>query len=74
MNDHGKKKIAPIVVTVLMILYYVLYFGILMAIVPGILKFVLGIIPMLLGCCMLYVCIQRLKEIDGGEEDDLSKY
>ena len=57
-----------------MILYYVLYFGILMVIVPGILKFVLGIIPMLLGCCMLYVCIQRLKEIDGGEEDDLSKY
>ena len=74
MDDHGKKKIAPIVVTVLVILYYVLYFGILMAIVPGILKFVLGIIPMLLGCCMLYVCIQRLKEIDGGEEDDLSKY
>ncbi|MGN0268337.1 MAG: hypothetical protein ACI4D7_11760 [Lachnospiraceae bacterium] len=74
MDDHGKKKIAPIVVTVVMILYFVLYFGVLVAVVPGVLKFLLGIIPLLLGCCMLYVCIQRLKEIDGGEEDDLSKY
>ena len=23
---------------------------------------------------MIYVCIQRIKEIEGGEEDDLSKY
>ena len=27
-----------------------------------------------LGGGMIYVCIQRIREIKGGEEDDLSKY
>ena len=31
-------------------------------------------IPAALGGAMIYVCMERIKEIDGGEEDDLSKY
>jgi hypothetical protein len=33
-----------------------------------------GIIPIALSVGMLYVCIQRIKEIRSGEEDDISKY
>jgi hypothetical protein len=27
-----------------------------------------------LSVVMIYVCVQRIKEIKGGEEDDLSQY
>jgi hypothetical protein len=38
------------------------------------LKFLLGIIPLVLSAVMIYVCVQRINEIKGGEEDDLSQY
>ncbi|MBO4846324.1 MAG: hypothetical protein J5525_08450 [Lachnospiraceae bacterium] len=74
MNEHEKKMIAPIVVTILVILYYILYFGLLIYAVPGIFKVIIGIIPLIFAGLMIYVCIQRINEIKGGEEDDLSKY
>ncbi len=73
-EEHNKKMVAPIVVTVLMIIYYVVYFGFLITVVDGIFKILLGIIPLAFAGVMIYVCIERIKEIKGGEEDDLSKY
>ena len=69
-----KKIIAPIVVSVIMVLYYVVYFGILIALLDCIWKWPLGIIPLALSVIMLKVCIERINEIKKGEEDDLSKY
>ena len=66
--------IAPIVISVIIILYYVVYFGILIAVLDGIWKWLLGIIPLALSAVMLKVCIERINEIKKGEEDDLSKY
>ena len=66
--------IQPIVITLIMILYYIFYFGLVIAIVPSIWKILLGVFPVLLIGAMIYVCVQRIKEIDGGEEDDLSNY
>ena len=74
MNDHKKKKIAPVVITVLIVVYYAVYFLALILVVPGVAKLLLGVIPILLGAGMIYVCKQRIDEIDGGEEDDLGKY
>ncbi len=70
----SKKMIAPILISIIIILYYVLYFGILIALLGGIWKYVLGIVPLLFGCVMIKVCVERIKEIKEGEEDDLSKY
>ncbi len=70
----SKKMIAPILISVIIILYYILYFGILIALLGGIWKYVLGIVPLLFGCVMIKVCVERIKEIKEGEEDDLSKY
>ena len=69
-----KKMIAPILISVIIILYYVLYFGILIALLDGIWKYVLGIVPLLFAGVMIKVCAERIKEIKEGEEDDLSKY
>ncbi len=70
----SKKMIAPILISVIIILYYVLYFGILIALLGGIWKYVLGIVPLLFAGVMIKVCAERIKEIKEGEEDDLSKY
>ena len=74
MNNHKKKMIAPIVVAVVFILYFALYFGLLFAALDGILKYALGIIPLLMMGVILAVCIERIQEIKKGEEDDISKY
>ncbi len=74
MKLYKNKMIAPIVISVIIILYYVVYFGILIALLDGVWKWLLGIIPLALSAVMLKVCIERIKEIKKGEEDDLSKY
>ena len=74
MNSHRKKMVAPIVVSLLMILYYVIYFGFLISLLEGIFKYALGILPIIFSIVMVKVCIERINEIKGGEEDDLSKY
>ena len=74
MNAHKKKIIAPIIITAILILYYITYFGFLISLLNGILKYVLGIIPLVLSGIMIYVCIERINEIQKGEEDDISKY
>ena len=74
MKNHGKKMIAPIIITALMVIYYVFYFGLLVWYINGILKYILGIIPLIFTIMMVAVCIERIKEIKKGEEDDLSKY
>lgn len=66
--------VAPIVVSIIVILYYVVYFGLLMALLDGVWKYVLGIIPLALSAVMVKVCIERINEIKEGEEDDISKY
>ena len=75
MKNHTKKMIAPIVITILVVLYYILYFGAIVYLIESTwLKVVLCIVPALLAATMIGVCVQRIKEIKGGEEDDLSKY
>ena len=74
MKAKKKKMVAPITVTIIMVLYYIAYFGLLIWALDGIWKYVLGIIPIALSAVMIAVCVERIKEIKEGEEDDLSKY
>ena len=74
MESHGKKMIAPIVVSAIMIVYYIVYFGFFISLLDGIWKYILGIIPFLLSAVMVKVCIERIGEIRKGEEDDIGKY
>ena len=74
MNSHKKKMIAPIIVTIIMVMYYVVYFGFLISLLEGAWKYALGLIPLVFSGIMIYVCIQRINEIKKGEEDDISKY
>ena len=74
MDPHKKKMIAPIVVTVILVLYYVVYFGFLISLLDGIWQYILGLLPIVFSAVMVNVCIERIHEIKKGEEDDLSQY
>ena len=73
-KQHKAKMIAPIVVAILLVLYYALYFGFLLWALEGAWKYLLGIFPVALLGATVAVCIERIKEIQRGEEDDLSQY
>ena len=70
----SKEMLAPILVTVFVVLYYAAYFGFLISLLNGIWKYALGIIPFVLSIVMIKACMERIHEIKKGEEDDLSKY
>lgn len=75
MDNHGKKMVAPIVITAIMIIYYIAFFALCVwAPIPLIVKVLFGVIPLLLGGVCVYVLRERIKEIRSGEEDDLSQY
>ena len=70
-----KKMIAPIIITCLLLLYFSLYIlGIIN--IPSQLwvKIIMLIIPLGLMGVIIFVLVERIKEIRSGEEDDLSKY
>ena len=74
MSSHKKKIMAPIIVTVIMIVYNIVYFCFLISLFEGVWKYAFGIIPLIFSAVMVYVCIERINEIKKGEEDDISKY
>ena len=74
MKSHKRKMVAPIVITIVLILYYIAYFGLLISMLEGVWRYVLGIVPIVFSGVMIYVCIERIIEIKKGEEDDISKY
>ena len=53
MNSKKKQVIAPIIVTILMVLYYVVYIGFLITLLDGIWKYALGIIPLAFSIFMI---------------------
>ena len=69
-----KGMIAPVIITVLLIVYYIAYFGLMISLLEGVLKYLLGILPLFFSGVMIKVCLERLKEIKEGNEDDLSQY
>ncbi len=74
--NHWKKMVAPIVVALIIILYYV-GIAVFFVMIPGIstvIKILMAVIPLVLAVVMAGVLISRIKEINGGEEDDLSQY
>ncbi len=76
MKAKWKKIVAPVIITVLLVVYLV---GFSVAAISasiqsaGILV-VFGLITLALAGVMIGVCVQRIQEIRSGEEDDLSKY
>ena len=73
---HFKKMIAPIIIATIIIAYYIGIVVFFMT-VPGVpvgVKIIMIVVPLILSAVMLGVLISRIKEIQGGEDDDISQY
>ena len=66
--------IAPIIVSVIMILYYIVYFTFLATFLEGLWKYFFGAFPIVFAILTIKVCAERIDEIKKGEENDISKY
>ena len=71
-----KKMIAPIVVAVLLIAYFAVYGAVLytMPDAPVLFKILGVVLPLVFGGYAIWAAKERIEEIKGGEEDDLSQY
>ncbi len=70
-----KKLIAPIVIGVLLALYYGAFaICVFVFPIPLWIKLLGGLIPLALVGVSVFVLMERVKEIRSGEEDDLSQY
>jgi len=75
IKNHMKKAIAPIIVSIFLISYYLsIGFVLLKLNIPNSIKLVVLIVSIIGTVVIIMVLIDRLKEIKGGEEDDLGKY
>ena len=74
-RNHKKKMIAPVIITVIFLLYLIVYLiavAMTTRLSPGML--LLSIPLVALGIGMVYTLKARIDEIRSGEEDDLSDY
>lgn len=69
-----EKMIAPIAISITIALYYLLFFGAIITTTKGIIAVIVAIIPLLLLGTIVKVCFERIREIEEGEDDDLSQY
>ena len=75
MSHHGKKMIAPVVITILFLLYLLVYIVMLAREASAEpLVILMGVPLVLLGIGSVVTLFGRIKEIRSGEEDDLGNY
>jgi divalent metal cation (Fe/Co/Zn/Cd) transporter len=75
MRKHLDKKIAPVIVAICLTGYYIIGAIVLIKFnLPNIIKITAIIISIIITVVTITVLIERIKEINGGEEDDLGKY
>ena len=75
MKEKSKKKAAVIFIGIFISFIIIGYISLLTLFdIPGIIKLILGCILLALIGVMIYVVMERLEEIEEGEEDDLSNY
>ena len=76
IKKYFNKKIAPVIVSICLVGYYVLLVGLILIKlnIPNIIKIIALIVSIIFTVIIIIVLVERIKEINGGEEDDLGKY
>ena len=75
MDNHYRKMIAPVFITVLILIYLIGYgIAVMWAVEWHPLLFFMAVPIAAIAAGMVCVLIERIKEIKGGEEDDLGNY
>ena len=74
--EHIQKMIAPVIIVMLLGLYYISIGAVCLCIpaIPAAVKILMAVVSAAFTGVLIFVLIERIKEIRSGEEDDLSKY
>ncbi len=73
-SEHIKKMIAPVLISIILLLIEVLYLVVLMKFIPQPFGYLLSLIPLFIIIVVIKNIMERINEIRSGYEDDLSKY
>ena len=71
---HNRKMIAPVIITAVLVIYYIAYFALIITQMDGFPRIFLGVVPLFFACVMVKVCFEQIDEIKKGENNDLSQY
>ena len=75
MNLHVRKMIAPIIIIICLVSYYLILLYIMLKLkLPTLFNIGIIGITVIVTFILIWVLIDRIKEIRRGEEDDLSQY
>ncbi|MGI5173106.1 hypothetical protein H0R92_05840 [Treponema sp. OMZ 840] len=74
MHIHTKKMIAPILIVFCVLVYSLFNLFAYKNNTPPIFKVAVFVILFVIAAAFIWLLIERIKEIKGGEEDDLGKY
>jgi len=75
MNLHNRKMMAPIIIVLLLGAYYLTLIMVILRLnLPLIFKIGIIAFSIIVTLILIWVLIERIKEIREGEEDDLGKY
>lgn len=76
MKKHTRKIIAPVVITVILILYLIIYavMCFMSVITIGFSGIIFALIALGGIGVSIYTLVDRINEIEKGEDDDISKY
>ena len=75
MEKHRKKVIAPVIVAIILVIVNIRIATILIgAELPKIIVVMGTILPLFISVIVIMVLVERIREIQKGEEDDLGKY
>lgn len=73
----NKKMIAPVVVALVLVGYYIFVAVLFLTVAKGVsivVKTVMVVVPLIVVGFVVWALVERIKEIRSGEEDDLSQY
>ena len=73
----NKKMIAPVVVALVLVGYYIFVAVLFLTVANGVsivVKTVMVVVPLIVVGFVVWALVERIKEIRSGEEDDLSQY
>ena len=74
-KEHRRKMIAPIVITVILLIYLAVYLVMMFTAATFNFWFILLAIPLIAaGIGLVFTLRERIREIKKGEDDDLSNY
>jgi hypothetical protein len=75
MKEHWKKIIAPIIVVISVVLVNIrIELALFKAGLPKAIIVIGSILPIIISAILIFVLVERIREVGKGEEDDLSNY